>query len=152
RIGSEDRLEFRIVDRAADADRNLLPALAADHRRVNALLLIDLFLLLFRRHRRLVEDAPLLREDDLVAGRSRRGEETDRVNALVLGGGVQRHGAAFAVADGGDVLRVDVFARRQVPDSRARVLRVLVQPRRLRSSAALTNAALVVAHDDEPRI
>ena len=149
RIAGEQALELGVVDRAAHVGRQQLQPLAGDHRLVNALLRVHLRLLLFGRQRRAVEQALLLREHDVGAGDARRGDQADGGDALVLRGRHQRDEPAFAVADDGDALRIDVLAIRQQLDRRAHIVRVVGERRRFRAAAALADAALVVADDDE---
>ena len=60
--------------------------------------------------------------------------------------------AALAVADDGEALPVDVLAVAHELDGRAQVLGVVGERRRLRPAAALADAALVVAQDEESAV
>ena len=79
-------------------------------------------------------------------------EEGDGGNPLLLRGREQRDCATLAVADDGDALRIDVLPIRQHLHRRAHVFREVGERRRFGTAARLTDAALVVPENREPRV
>ena len=149
RIAHEQALELRVVDAASHVRRQQLQPLPGHHRLMDFLLRVHLRLLLLGRQLHAAQQPLLLREHDVGAGDSRRGDQADGPDALVLCRGHQRDEPAFAVADRGDALRIHVLPVRQHLDRRAHILRVIGQRGRLGAAAALPDAALVVTDDDE---
>ena len=74
---------------------------------------------------------------------------TSASNLLLASRGEHRDGTAFAVAGDGDVPRIDVVALRQPLDHGRQVVGVVLQGDAFAASAALADAALVVAQHDE---
>ena len=78
RIEQEQAPEPRRVRLRAQLRRDRLPSLVGNHRRVDALLQLDLGLPLRLRRLHRVEQVPLLLEDELRAGRPRRRDQHER--------------------------------------------------------------------------
>ena len=95
----------------------------------------------------------LLFENQLGAGRAGAGHQHERADLLVTLRGQHRDRRAFAVTRHRDAILVDVLPLvGQISDDRAEIFRVIGQRRRLHAPAALADAALVVAHDEIPRV
>ena len=99
-----------------------------------------------------VERVLLLREDQIGAGRARRRHRDDAVDLLLACRRDQRHRAAFAVARRRRSCRSSTSLRFESHFTAAHhIVGVVGERRGLGASAALADAALVVAQDDERR-
>ena len=95
------------------------------------------------------EELLLLFEDQLAPGRAHTRHQHEPGNLLLAGRREHRHRRTLAIAGDEDAFRVDVLALAQPLDRGDGVVGVIVERDALGSPAALADAALVVAQDDE---
>ena len=151
-IERQDALRPRRIHLLAKLRGHALPPFAAQDRGLNLFLQLDLLRAIGGRRLEPIERVLLLLERELGAGSRRRVNRHDARDAFIARGSQQGDPRAFAVTEHRNALRIDVLPIAEPFHDGADIVCDVADRRGFTAPAALSVAALVVAHGHEPRL